>query len=312
MFRLFCKKEDDLSKLRKAEAEMIEYAKKFGDRDSDSYEIKAEDTRIPAKVLPLRRGKKLKKDLHMHHVKVTSLKDDDCDSSKEDIPIVILHGYMNGALYFYRNVVSLSNHFHTVYSVDTLGMGLSSRKPGLLKKVGRSVQATEKFFVEALEAWRKANGIEKFILAGHSIGGYLGVPYAEQYPERVAHLLLLTPVGLTRENGDEIKEMLNSMSWTQRQTASIIRYLFDCGVTPASFFAILATISFETNGAKVCRTTTSRHFGSQRTTSSCQLLVLFGNGTGIWRKHVESILAIEFTWHSSYSRPDSQIASPTS
>ncbi|CAJ1965449.1 unnamed protein product [Cylindrotheca closterium] len=230
--RLFCKKEDDLSKLAKAEAHMIEYAKKFGDRDADSFAMVAQDVSIPAKALPLKNHKTLKKDLHMHHVKVTN---NEYDPNKEDTPLVILHGYMNGALYFYRNIVSLSNHFNTVYSVDTLGMGLSSRKPGLLKKVGRTVEETEAFFVEALEAWRKANGISKMILAGHSIGGYIGVPYSETYPERIQQLLLLTPVGLTKENPEDIREMLNSMSWTQRQTASMIRYLFDCGVTPASF-----------------------------------------------------------------------------
>ncbi|KAL3931319.1 MAG: hypothetical protein SGBAC_011363 [Bacillariaceae sp.] len=261
--RLFCKKEDDESKLAKAEAQMIEYAKKFGDRDADSFVIRAEDTPIPANALPFkkkyvshgrgrsrnsssrttnckgktRKKKKnktfpLKHDLHMHHIKVTSKQ---ADESREDIPIVLLHGYLNGALYFYRNLVSLSNHFNTVYSVDTLGMGLSSRKPGLLKKVGRSVEETEDFFVEALEAWRKANNIETMILAGHSIGGYIAVPYAEKYPHRVQHLLLLTPVGLTRENPEELKDLLDQMSWTQRQTASMVRYLFDCGVTPASF-----------------------------------------------------------------------------
>jgi len=230
--RLFCAKEDDLSKLLRAEAVMIEYAKKFGDRDSGSYQIETRDTPIPAHVLPLKKNcLPQKEDLYMHSVKVTSK----YDPSKEDVPIVILHGYMNGALYFYRNIVSLSNHFQTVYSVDILGMGLSSRKPGLLKKVHRSVEATEDFFVRALDAWREANGIKKMILAGHSIGGYIAVPYAEQFPSRISNLLLLTPVGLTRENPQEIREMLSSMSWTRRRTANLIRYLFDCGVTPASF-----------------------------------------------------------------------------
>lgn len=225
-----------MSKLLKAEATMIEYAKKFGDREPSEYRIETQDTLIPNHQLPLKRNKTVEEELYVHSIKLTNKRP---DPSKEQTPIVILHGYMNGALYFYRNLVSLTNHFETVYAVDTLGMGLSSRKPGMLKKVHRSVEATEKFFVASLEAWRRANGIDKIILAGHSIGGYIAVPYAEQYPQRIAHLLLLTPVGLTRENPSEIQEMLNSMSWTQRHTANTIRYLFDCGVTPASFLRSL-------------------------------------------------------------------------
>lgn len=168
----------------------------------------------------------------MHSLRVAGKQ---TDPSKQDDPLVILHGYMNGALYFYRNVVGLSNYFNTVYSLDTLGCGLSSRSPGLLSKVDSSVEATEAFFVEALEEWRKANGISKMILAGHSMGGYISVAYCERYPEHVAQLVLLSPAGVTKEKKEEINEWLESMSWTQKTALSGVRYMFKAGVTPASF-----------------------------------------------------------------------------
>ena len=34
-----------------------------------------------------------------------------------------------------------------------------------------------KYFVEAIEEWRKKVGIKTFILAGHSFGGYLATLY---------------------------------------------------------------------------------------------------------------------------------------
>jgi len=223
-----------MQKLRRAEARLIEFSKKFGDRDptADPYTMTTEETCIPAEVLPLKKNKKLKQDLYMHSIKITDkLK----DSSKHDVPLVILPGYQNGALYFYRNVVSLSNYFKTVYSVDTLGCGLSSRTPGLLKKVDSSVDETEAFFVEALEAWRKANGISKMILAGHSMGGYIAVPYCEKYPQCVEQLLLFSPVGVTKEDEEGINDILGKMSWSKKAAVSCVRYLFDVGVTPASF-----------------------------------------------------------------------------
>jgi len=228
----FRSSEDPISKLKKAEDCLVEYAKNFGDRDPSTYTIATQDTSIPSEVLPLKKGQYLEEDLRMHSLRVAGK---ETDPSKHDVPLVILHGYMNGALYFYRNVVGLSNYFDTVYSVDTLGCGLSSRSPGLLSKVDSSTEATEAFFVEALEEWRKANSISKMILAGHSMGGYIGVAYCERYPDRVAQLVLLSPAGVTRENEDEINEWLGGMSWTQKTALSGVRRMFDAGVTPASF-----------------------------------------------------------------------------
>ena len=42
-------------------------------------------------------------------------------------PLVLLHGYANGSLYFYRNLMGLSHYFGSIYALDMLGWGLSSR-----------------------------------------------------------------------------------------------------------------------------------------------------------------------------------------
>ncbi|CAJ1939325.1 unnamed protein product [Cylindrotheca closterium] len=239
--------DSNMLKLQKAEAKLIEHAKNFGDRDPSSFRITTQDTSIPSVVLPLKEkaSKSLKQDLFMHSVRVTGTEP---DPSKHDTPLVILHGYMNGALYFYRNLVGLSNHFDTVYSVDTLGCGLSSRGPsGLLSSLASKDDAssledtTEEFFVEALEAWRKANGISKMVLAGHSMGGYISVAYCEKYPKRVEQLILLSPAGVTKDDEEEIGDMFGQMSWTQRAAFSGVRYLYNSGVTPASFSRKLPT-----------------------------------------------------------------------
>ena len=65
--------------------------------------------------------------------------------------------------------------------IDMLGMGRSSRP----KFTATCVNDSESFFVESLEQWRKSVGLKKFILAGHSFGGYMSVAYAEKYPQHV-------------------------------------------------------------------------------------------------------------------------------
>ena len=76
------------------------------------------------------------------------------------------------------NLDGLSPHFRLL-ALDWLGTGLSGRPP--YRAEGR--QASEDFFVESLDKWRAKMGLDKFILMGHSLGGYLSACYALKHPE---------------------------------------------------------------------------------------------------------------------------------
>ena len=169
--------------------------------------------------------------IHIHAIRVTSPRHEHLEesSSRSPPPLVLLHGYANGALYFYRNLHGLSRHFPTVYSVDMLGWGLSSRPEFVTRD--DSVEAAEDFFVEGLEAWREANGIDTMILGGHSLGGYISVAYCERYPDRVAKLLLLSPVGV-QEMADPASG--NSRSTVQKVAYGVAKSFFDNGWTPGA------------------------------------------------------------------------------
>lgn len=90
------------------------------------------------------------------------------------------------------------------FFLDWLGMGLSSRpNPALLAApsnapVEQRVARAEHFFLSSLESWRASVGLEKMVLVGHSLGGYLATAYALRYPERVSSLILVSPVGIPR------------------------------------------------------------------------------------------------------------------
>jgi cardiolipin-specific phospholipase len=244
MLNFWSSESETFETLRAAEAKLVEYAKKFGDRDPDSFEIVLKDTPFPADVLPLKKSKKTEnQDLVIHSATVTSKHKAGVGEGRYKTPLVLLHGYANGALYFYRNIVGLSNFFETVHSLDTLGCGLSSRCPDLLYSdaVDTSTETTEEIFVESLEAWRVANGIGKMILAGHSIGGYISVAYCEKYPQNVEHLVLLSPAGVSKANPEKSTEFYDRMPLSRRLLFSSMRQLFDYGVTPPSFLRMLST-----------------------------------------------------------------------
>lgn len=153
-----------------------------------------------------------------------------------DVPLVIVHGYMNAATFFYRNLLGLSTYFDSVYSLDLLGYGLSSRPRfdhlmnGNKKNDVSYLRSAEDFFVESLEQWREKNNIKKMILAGHSKGGYISVAYCEKYPQHVDHLVLLSPVGVPDPNTDvSFQRRLErwQSSFRGRAFMSIFQTLFD-------------------------------------------------------------------------------------
>lgn len=178
-------------------------------------------------------------------------------------PLVLLHGYANGALYFYRNLMGLSRHFGSIYALDMLGWGLSSRPAfdvvpagkdvdaedddgsqggasgKLSTKAQRKVYAAESFFVESLESWRRHHDLDKMTLAGHSMGGYLSVAYAERYPQHVERLILLSPVGVPEPHPDDDAKF-KTFPLHIRAMFTTVRYLFNRGITPGYFLRSLS------------------------------------------------------------------------
>jgi pimeloyl-ACP methyl ester carboxylesterase len=112
--------------------------------------------------------------------------------------LVITHGFGAGLGFFFRNYPALISPRLSVYSIDWLGMGRSSRHdfPKIRATDLDRTKKAEDYFVESLERWRQALNIESMTLAGHSLGGYLSAVYAERYPERVDKLILISPVGI--------------------------------------------------------------------------------------------------------------------
>lgn len=235
--------------MRCAESNLMTFAHRYGtgeNRAKHPFQLEVLDTKIPRSVVTLKNGNKcrlysdaIKADvklgqdnyLIMHGIKATSENVSGNNVEPASAPLVLLHGYGNGALYFYRNLRSLADtHFGTVYSLDMLGWGLSSRPT--FQTADDSVEAAEDFFVESLEAWRDVNNIPKMTLAGHSMGGYLSVAYCEKYPERVERLILLSPVGVPRSTHDP--NTYRDMPLKYRLMMNFATSLWNRGTTPGS------------------------------------------------------------------------------
>jgi pimeloyl-ACP methyl ester carboxylesterase len=118
-------------------------------------------------------------------------------------PIVLVHGF-TGALGFWKyQMLRLSRLGHTVYAVDLLGWGLSSRPRTFANFEWLQTRSKRKraadargCFVGGLLGWVKALQLGKLHLVGHSMGGWISAEFALLHPQHIAKLTLACSVGV--------------------------------------------------------------------------------------------------------------------
>jgi cardiolipin-specific phospholipase len=157
---------------------------------------------------------------------------------------------LNINIFYTDNFDDLASHFDQVIAVDWLGMGCSSRVstritrlsllPSLLlgqahedraKQIAEQV-ATE--FIESLDEVRQQEGLTEFVLAGHSLGGYLSGKYALRYPEHLEGLVLISPAGVPEHPLKERRVEIEDLDWKIR----LLHSLWHLNVTPQSLIRI--------------------------------------------------------------------------
>ena len=102
--------------------------------------------------------------------------------------IVLLHGKNFGGYAFERLAKDLHDKGYRVIIPDQVGFGKSS-KPALFQY---SFQALGLLTQQLLES----QGVTRYILLGHSMGGMLATRMALMYPDKVTKLILVNPIGL--------------------------------------------------------------------------------------------------------------------
>lgn len=106
------------------------------------------------------------------------------DPSKK--PLILLHGMTMSSTMWYPNMKQLIQE-RCVYAVDIVG-DFGRSKPTVAIK---NRKAANQWLLEVLDAMQ----FNKVDLAGHSMGGFLSLNFALDYPGRVSKLLLFAPAG---------------------------------------------------------------------------------------------------------------------
>lgn len=136
----------------------------------------------------------------------------------ERVPLVMIHGFGAGFLQFYKNLDHLHDN-RQLLAFDLPGFGRSSRVA-----FPRDPLKAEEQFVNVMERWREIMGLRRFILLGHSLGGYLATAYAMKHPQRVRHLILVDPWGFpVPPSEEELMEMFTPFQRFSWQVVSHMR-----------------------------------------------------------------------------------------
>jgi len=108
------------------------------------------------------------------------------DEGKADETIIFIHGLGSYAKAWMKNIEELKENYRCI-AIDLPGYGRSSKGdyPGSMT-----------FFADIVKEFADSLGIEKAVLAGHSMGGQISIITSLKYPERVKRLVLVAPAGI--------------------------------------------------------------------------------------------------------------------
>ncbi|MCY9529336.1 alpha/beta hydrolase [Paenibacillus alvei] len=136
--------------------------------------------------------------------------------SKDNPPLILLHGSVANSFAWYGDVASLSQT-HNVYAIDIIG------------DAGLSAASRPSYQSGAYALWLNetihAFGLCSCSIIAMSLGGWMALSFATTYPEKVDNLVLLCPGGLAREKASFLwKAICFSLlgKWGQLQILKLV------------------------------------------------------------------------------------------
>jgi pimeloyl-ACP methyl ester carboxylesterase len=134
-----------------------------------------------------------------------------------DVPIVLVHGFGASSFSWRENLNAIADAGFTVYAPDMRGFGLSDK--GWDKSMTQDAQA------DRLKAFMDAQGIDRAVLAGNSMGGGIVTNFALRYPDRVRGLVLVDPAiygGMNRGAASALIGLPGIQRWAQHVVRLIL------------------------------------------------------------------------------------------
>jgi pimeloyl-ACP methyl ester carboxylesterase len=137
-------------------------------------------------------------------------------------PLILVHG-IGQSLYTWREVFELLCENYTVFALDLIGMGYSSRPESYDYSVVSQA--------EAINGFMDAMQISSAHMLAFSTGTLYALQFTQQHPEKVGGLMLISPGGLTPEMPFIVPMLSSSLIGSiaaKLFTVKTVRKLLDC------------------------------------------------------------------------------------
>lgn len=161
-------------------------------------------------------------------------------------PLLFLHGFLGTLVYYCKLFYDLSKEF-CIYTFDFPGAGLSSRN----NFWPQSNSEVLDYFMDQMGKIKKALGLTKFYLAGHSMGAYLSYYYCLKNPEDVICFFMLSPAGFRDVDPDHpfVKSLKHPQSLKVRLVNNLHFFLHRRNLNYRDFLSFLGPV-----GRQIIRT----------------------------------------------------------
>ncbi|RYY87719.1 alpha/beta fold hydrolase [archaeon] len=123
-------------------------------------------------------------------------------------------------------------------------------------------QVTDEF-IDSLEDLRQEEQLTEFVLAGHSLGGFLAAKYALKYPTHLSGLVLISPVGVPFPPPREEHITTSQLDWRIR----VLKNLWELNFTPQAIVRVAGS-----RGPELVKNAIDRRFAKQWEKEELQLL----------------------------------------
>lgn len=127
-------------------------------------------------------------------------------------PVVLLHGYLEN-LKMWKEISEKLAQSYQVILIDLPGHGKS-------KSYGNT--HTMDFMAEKVNEVFEEIKLEKAVLVGHSMGGYVTLAFVENYPEKVKAFLLQNSTSLP-DNDEKKKQRLKAVEAAHKNLDTLIK-----------------------------------------------------------------------------------------
>jgi pimeloyl-ACP methyl ester carboxylesterase len=124
------------------------------------------------------------------------------EGRRDGVPLVLIHGSM-GSLHVWEGWVEALKDRARLISVDLPGHGLTGSWP--------RDEYTIEAYADFIEVLADTLNLDRFAIAGHSMGGAVAWTFAATRPERVSQLILIASAGFPGDGGPPLLTQLTRL-----------------------------------------------------------------------------------------------------